>query len=120
MGKKIRYLQTLGVVAMEGRGFSTPSDMAISSTGRIYVVSRANPLQPYGVRIGICNLDSDYFGDFGGFGLGDGKFVWPAGLAIDRKDNLYLTDEHNHRVTVFTHDGDFQRNWGILGNSWKF
>ena len=111
----LSYLQTIGIVAMEGRGFSNPVDLAISSDGLIYVVSRANPLQTYSVRIGVCNIESDYLGDFGSYGSGDGQFVWPTALAFDSEDNLYLADEYNHRVTVLDKSGNFQWKWGVHG-----
>ena len=113
---RLRYSHTIGLVAMEGRGFSNPVDLAISSEDRIYVVSRTNPEQPYGIRVGICNLESDYFGDFGDYGSGDGQFVWPTALAFDSNDNLYLADEYNHRVTVFDAEGNFLSCWGEEGS----
>ena len=113
----LQYSHTIGIVAMEGRGFSNPVDLAISSDDRIYVVSRTNPLQPYGIRIGICNLDSDYFGDFGSYGSGDGQFIWPTALAFDSDDNLYLADEHNHRITAFDKSGGFLSRWGAHGSA---
>ena len=62
---RLRYDRTVGIVAMEGRGFSNPVDLAVSSESRIYVLSRTNTLQAYAIRIGICDLDSGYFGHFG-------------------------------------------------------
>ena len=113
----LRYSHTVGIVAMQGRGFSNPVDLAISRDSLIYVVSRTNPEQSYGIRIGICNLDSDYFGDFGAYGAGDGEFIWPTALAFDSKDNLYLSDEYNHRITVFDKSGDFLSKWGEHGSA---
>ena len=114
---KLRYSHTVGIVAMEGRGFSNPVDLAISRDGRMYVASRANAAQEYGVRIGICDLESEYFGDFGSYGTGDGQFVWPTSLGFDGQDRLYLADEHNHRVTSFDTDGNFQAWWGEHGEA---
>ena len=96
---------------MEGRGFSNPVDLAISSDGRMYVLSRTNSAQPYGIRVGICNIDSEYFGHFGSYGSGDGQFIWPTALAIDGRDQLYLADEYNNRITVFDGAGGFLRKW---------
>ena len=112
---RLRYDRTLGLASMEGRGFSSPVDLAISSDGRIYVASRSNPTQTYGIRVGVCNLDSDYFGDFGAYGSGPGEFIWPTALAFDGEDQLYLADEHNHRVTVFDTDGNYLSHWGVHG-----
>ena len=113
----VRYSHTLGIVAMEGRGFSNPVDLAVSSDGRIYVLSRTNPAQTYGIRIGMLSLDSEYFGDFGSYGEGDGQFVWPVALAFDSKDRLYLSDERNHRITVFDKSGRFLSKWGAHGTA---
>ena len=113
----LKYSHTIGLVAMEGRGFSNPVDLAIASDGLIYVVSRTNPLQPYGIRVGICNLDSDYIGDFGSFGSEDGQFIWPTALAFDSDDRLYMADEYNHRITVFDRAGNFLSSWGALGDA---
>ena len=113
----LRYGLTLGLTAMEGRGFSNPVDLAISSDDRIYVLSRTNPLQPEGIRVGILNLDSEYFGDFGSYGSGDGQFVWPTALAFDSEDRLYLADEHNQCITVFDKSGSYLSKWGVEGTA---
>ena len=102
---------------MEGRGFSNPVDMAMSSDDRLYVVNRTNPLQPEGIRVGILDLGSQYFGDFGSYGDGDGQFIWPTALAFDSSDRLYLADESNHRITVFDASGAYVRKWGVRGSS---
>ena len=116
-GFRLEYSMTLGMVAMVGRGFSNPVDMAISSEDRIYVLSRTNPVQTEGIRVGICNLESEYFGDFGSYGSGDGQFIWPTALAFDSEDNIYLADEHIHRITVYDKDGKYLRKWGVHGSA---
>ena len=112
---KLDYSHTVGIVAMEGRGFSNPVDVAISSDGHLYVLSRTNANQTYGIRVGICNLESDYFGDFGSYGPGDGQFIWPTALAFDSEDRLYMADEANHRITVFDKSGEFLSKFGVHG-----
>ncbi len=113
----LRYFKTIGIAAMEGRGFSNPVDLAISGDGRLYVLSRTNPTQTYGIRIGICDLEDGYFGDFGSYGTGGGQFIWPTALAFDSRDNLYLADEHNNRITVFDKSGAYLRQWGVVGDA---
>lgn len=111
----LKYSLTLGLTAMEGRGFSNPVDLAISSEDRIYVISRTNPLQREGIRVGILNLESDYFGEFGSYGYGDGEFIWPTALAFDSSDHVYLADEQTQRITVFDKSGVYLRKFGMLG-----
>ena len=112
----LRYAKTIGLAAMEGRGFSNPVDLAIFSDDRIYVVSRTNPAQTFGIRVGICDFDENYFGDFGSYGSGDGQFIWPTALAFDSHDSLYLADEQNNRITVYDRSGRFVSKWGAPGN----
>ena len=40
----------------------------------------------------------------------------PAGLAFDADDRLYVADQHNHRVQVFTPDGELLDGFGSLGD----
>ena len=112
---RLKYSHTVGLVAMEGRGFSNPVDVAISSDAKMYVISRTNAEQPYGIRIGICDLDSEYYGDFGEYGDADGAFVWPTAVAFDSQDRLYLADEANHRITIFDKEGKFLDKFGTQG-----
>ncbi len=50
---------------------------------------------------------------WGTSGAGDGQFNHPHGLAIDRArgDIVYIGDQENGRVQVFTPDGTFVRLW---------
>ena len=112
---RVKYNHTVGLVAMFGRGFSNPVDVAFSSDEKMYVLSRTNPDQPDGVRIGICDLNSEYYGDFGSFGNDDGAFVWPTALCFDSRDVLYLADEFNDRITSFDTAGRFLEKFGIPG-----
>ncbi|MCL0099294.1 NHL repeat-containing protein [Dehalococcoidia bacterium] len=112
---RLHYDRTLGLASMEGRGFSNPVDLAISNTGHIYVLSRTNPTQTYGIRVGICDLEGNYFGDFGAYGSAPGEFIWPTSLAFDSQNRLYLADEYNQRITIYDTDGKYLTHWGIPG-----
>jgi len=51
---------------------------------------------------------------FGEPGSGDGQFNHPHGLAVDRArgDLIYVGDQENHRLQVFTREVVFLRQWG--------
>ena len=113
------YLKTIGIVnnGLNGRGYANPYDLAVSRDGRIFVLNRCDPARAAAIRVGVCNLDENYLYEFGdGAGNGDTQFRWPVCLAMDSRDNLYVTDEQNQRVTVFDADGQFLRKWGTRGS----
>ena len=114
----IEYLKTIGIVnnGSNGRGFATPYDLAVSGDGRIYVLNRCDPPRAAAIRVGICNLDEEYLGEFGyGAGAGDGQMVWPVSMAFDSKNRLYITDEHNHRISIYDSSGAYLGKWGVFG-----
>ena len=116
---QINYLKTIGIVnnGFTGRGFISPYDLAVSKDGRIFVLNRCDPFRASGIRVGICNLDEDYLGEFGyGSGSGDGQMVWPVAMAFDSGERLFITDEQNHRVSVYGSDGTFLNKWGVPGS----
>ena len=43
--------------------------------------------------------------EFGKFGKGRGEFRSAMGITVDRKDRLYVTDQYNNRIQIFTCDG---------------
>ncbi len=111
----IEYDMTVGMTAMEGRGFYYPTDTAIGRDGRFYVVNRSLESVDRGVRVTMCDIDSEYYGIFGTYGEGDGQFVWASCAAIDSEDRVYITDEYLSRVSVFDPDGNFLHRWGESG-----
>ena len=115
----VEYVKTIGIVnnGLNGRGFANPYDLAVSGDGRIYVLNRCDPARAAAIRIGVCNLDEDYLFEFGdGAGDGDTQFRWPVAMCFDSQARLYITDEQNHRVTVFDSEGQFLHKWGTPGS----
>ena len=113
------YLKTIGIVnnGSNGRGFANPYDTAHARDGRIFVLNRCDVSRRAAIRVGICNLDEDYLGEFGyGFGNADGQLAQPVAMAFDSQERLYITDEHNNRVSVFSSEGEFLHKWGAPGS----
>ena len=99
-----QYSHTVGFLANQGRGFNNPVDVALDSSGLLFVLNRAGPevgiRLPY-KRVTICSVEQQYLGEFGTGGQGDGEFWWPSSLAFDREDRLYVADEALQRVSIF-------------------
>ncbi len=53
---------------------------------------------------------------FGGFGAEKGKFNNPRGVAVDKDDNIYVSDSGNHRIQKFTPEGCFVTAVGCMGS----
>ncbi len=112
----LEYDLTIGMSVMEGRGFYYPSDSIVASNGRIYVANRSVDGVDRGVRVTVCDIESEYYGTFGSYGEGDGEFVWISCIAEDSRGRLFITDEYASRVSVFDLDGKFLSSWGVAGS----
>lgn len=112
----LEYDLTIGLIAMEGRGFEYPTDMVVGRDGRLYVPNRARDLGERGVRVTVTDIDSEYYGTFAHHGQGDGDMISPMCIAEDSRARLYVTDDHTHRVSVFDYEGNFIRAWGERGD----
>lgn len=116
----LQYSHTLGFMANQGRGFNNPVDLAVNSSGVVYVLNRAGP--EVGVRIAYkritrCTPDEEYLGEFCTGGIGDGQLWWPSSLAFDEEDRLYVADEALNRISIFDQDGGYLGKWGVAGTA---
>jgi len=114
------YVKTIGITNNQpiGRGFGFPTDVAFSSDDRIYVLNVGRSESAKGQRIQICNLDEEWFGEFGnGRGPGDDQFGQPASIAFDSRDRLYVTDDRLGEIKVFDTEGKAVLRWGNKGSA---
>jgi len=114
--KRLEYSHTMGMTVMEGKGFYYPVDTAVGKDDRLYVISRSKEETTRGIRVTICDAESGYFGNFGGYGFGGGQFVWPACGATDSQGRFFISDERLHRVTAYDADGAYLFHWGHKGS----
>ena len=112
--KFLEYSHTVGMTSMDGRGFYYPVDTALGKNRKLYVVSRTLESNIF-VRVTMCDLDSEFFGNFGSWGEGDGQFIWPSCGAVDSQGRVYISDEQIHRISVFDDSGSFLSKWGTPG-----
>ena len=127
-GATFRYTHTIGRGEEAGPGFKNPVSLARGADDIMYVVSRAYDYRADSKRITVCTVGEEYIGEIGNGGrLGgdlmdsgenaaDGSLVWPTSIALDREENLYVTDEWLNRVAIFSKDGDWLGSWGVVGS----
>ena len=66
--------------------------------------------------IKILNPDLTLSSIFGRKGSGNGEFMRPWDVAFDSTGNVYVTDFDNHRIQVFTAEGEYLRQFGWEGS----
>ena len=125
-GRVFDYNYCIGVSAqMGGQGFDRPVDMALGANGVMYVLSRGEVT--WYQRVTKLTTNHEYICDIGGSAsddpvLGkaaantDGRFMWPSALEIDRDENVYVSDDYYHRISIFDKDGKYLGKWGTFGS----
>jgi DNA-binding beta-propeller fold protein YncE len=108
-------------------GFSQPVAAALGPQDTVYVVNRGSEgvsnvpwyRTAYGARvskltIGTTPGDEQFIGEFSKYGKADGEFIWGSGVVVDRRENIYVSDEWLNQVSIFDQDGKFSRTWSTL------
>ena len=113
-GRVFDFSFCIGMYGMAGQGFWSPQDFVLGPGGLIYLVNRG--AEELGQRVTKCTLDHQFLGQFGGFGQGDGQFIWPRSIDLDGDGNVYISDEQLNRITVYDKDGAFLSKWGATGS----
>ena len=113
---ELKYITNVGFSSDQGgRSFQKPGCFAIrKSDGRIFVGSRGPAAGP-NVGLQMVSVNHDWFGKMSEIGRGEGQMMEPSGLALDQEENIYVSDESLHRVSVFDRDGEFLMCWGEQG-----
>jgi peptidylglycine monooxygenase len=86
--------------------FNHPSDTAVAPSGKIYVSDG------YGNScIHRFTTTGEHIDTFGSPGSGPGQFRVPHSLRVAKDGRVYVCDRENHRVQVFSPDGQFLDQW---------
>ena len=97
--------------------FNCPRGVAVAGD-QVFVCDK------YKYRVQVLTTELEPVTWFGSKGAGDGQFNYPVDVAVDNDGMLYVSDSNNHRVQVFTRDGQFflliweERKW-TNGTEWS-
>jgi DNA-binding beta-propeller fold protein YncE len=106
-----RHLLTLGTPERadlyDAEKIFVPTDIAVAPNGDIYVTDG------YGQSwIHQYTAQGEYIHSWGGKGSAEGQLNCPHGISIDLRSGeteVYVADRGNHRIQVFTLNGQYQR-----------
>ena len=115
-GSDGQFLAKAGVFGQPGASITSspghfygPRDVAVDQDGHVYVSDTGNK------RIQAFNADLNHIASFGGPGIIEGRLDEPVGVAVSPDSLLYVADTWNQRVQALTLQGDFVRQWPIVG-----
>ena len=90
----------------DGDPFNKPTDVAIASTGELFVSDG------YGnARVHKFSPDGELLFSWGEHGSGPGQFNIPHCVRVDRYDRLWVCDRENRRIQFFDTNGNFLDEW---------
>jgi len=81
--------------------FNSPSDVAISAKGAIYVVDGLNHC------LKSFDPNGKLLATFGQKGSANAQFNYPLGLTVGASGKVYVADSGNHRIQIFDPTGQF-------------
>ena len=109
----LHYVRCISLSNIDGSlpKLSKPNDVAFDLSGNMYVTDYANNC------ILSFNTMEEYLFSFSNEGTDQGCLAGPENIHIN-KDMIYVTESHNHRVSIFrsSTDHEFITSFGRIGN----
>lgn len=102
-------LKTFGGRGAEVGKLNNPAQLAVASSGEVYVLDAGN------FRIQIFSANGDFVRMWGRAGQVLGDFARPRGLAVDQQGRVYVTDAAFQNVQLFDGDGRLLLTLGEVG-----
>ena len=113
------------VAALEGYAKGTyialPTDVAIGEEGRLYILAMIPELKRHGIR--VASWDDGMLGNIDvceewSYDESSGSYMgqWLHAIIRDRDENLFVSDEALHWISMFSREGELLDRWGEHGD----
>jgi hypothetical protein len=73
--------------------------ITVGPNGRVYVADTGN------FRIQVFSSTGRFLAQYGGYGLGSAKFVWPSDVVVGNGGTMYVADDRAATITALSPDG---------------
>jgi len=110
-----KVLAVMGDKGAAADRLKCPRAVTTDGRGNVYVVDTLNQ------RVRKYSPDGKLLLTFGSKGApfgedeADGQWLYPVGVAVDSKGNIYVSDYNNNRLEKFDPKGKFVLKWGVDG-----
>ncbi len=108
-----QLLLTIGTpgqpAAHDGDPFNQPTDACLSSKGDLFISDGYQ-----NARVHRYTQDGQRVKSWGTHGSGPGEFNLSHCVRLDRRDRVWVCDRENHRIQIFTQDGEYLTEWRDL------
>lgn len=89
--------------------FTEPTGLAVRGD-RVFVTAAGND------SVIRFSDEGEFETTWGGTGTGVGRFLEPAGIAVDVTGSVYVADTGNDRIQKFNSNGGHLLSWGLAGD----
>ncbi|XP_023246790.1 brain tumor protein [Copidosoma floridanum] len=91
-------------------GAGAPGDSVLDLTSKLMPTAAIFPLKSQ-----IKRQKMIYHCKFGEFGIMEGQFTEPSGVAVNAQNDIIVADTNNHRIQIFDKEGRFKFQFGECG-----
>lgn len=106
--KAVQHL--FDIVGKAGDPLAVPTDVAVGTGGRIYVVDGGNH------RVVAFGPSGQFLFNIGRAGNGKGEFKSPVGIGTDAQGRVYVADSGNNRIQIFDGGGAFAGSFPVASD----